>query len=371
MKGILIAGILLIVCWANAYGEIKLWNEVSPNGIDVEPGEYVDVTVWVADVENLFAAQIGMYYDPAILSFDSLRPGTLFEGKDSFFCYMHEEGYILYGETLLGGGNSVTKDLASLVIITFKVIAYGMVTFKFDEEACIFLDTNLAELPFTIIGEDTFNNAIMTDFVYSPEEPMATEDITFDGSPSKSNCGEIISYIWDFGDGTGGEGMIVVHAYAEAGSYTVSLLVTDEAGYTISAEKTVTVSEYVEPAPEGVVVDLVRRGAWPEHHHFDISSDEDTLQTLFGKIQNMGNESCYVKVRFDINGEIVESDIIELAPGEITGRRKSQHDDLKVLWGNYVAGKKYTVYAQAFGSMDLKNWTGGATIKKFSFAVVE
>jgi hypothetical protein len=107
----------------------------------------------------------------------------------------------------------------------------------------------------------------------------------------------------------------------------------------------------------------VRRCAWPEHHHFDISRDEDGFQTLFGKVQNMGSEPCYVKVRFDIDGEVVETGSILLAGGEIK--------DLSVKWNNYLPNKRYTVYAQTFGSTDLTNWIGGKKIKKFSFAVVE
>jgi PKD repeat protein len=296
-----------------------------------------------------------------------------------------------------------------------------------------------------------FNNAIQADFIYTPEEPLLGDEITFDGSPSISNCGDIISYSWDFGDGNTASGIITIHSYKSAGSYTVTLTVTDEAGYSDTTSKIVTVVEskleadftYIPEDPivseeitfdgslstsdieivsyrwdfgdgtigEGIIathsyqsvgsytvtltitdeaghsddisktinvleipdvkVDLVRRAAWPEHHHFDISSDEDGFQTLFGKVQNMGSEPCYIKVRFKINGEILETDPIWLEPRKITGTKKSNVEDLQLLWNNYTPGTKYTVYVQAFGSVDLRNWFGGKKIKKFSFTVVK
>ncbi|MGH7533208.1 MAG: DNA/RNA non-specific endonuclease [Gemmatimonadales bacterium] len=42
---------------------------------------------------------------------------------------------------------------------------------------------------------------------------------------------EALSYHWDFGDGSGGDGLQVMHAYADNGSYPVTLTVTDAFGW--------------------------------------------------------------------------------------------------------------------------------------------
>jgi PKD repeat protein len=62
------------------------------------------------------------------------------------------------------------------------------------------------------------------------EDVMAAENevIEFDGSASTSSNGGIISYTWDFGDGTTGEGARVKHAYAQYGTYKVRLTVMDD-----------------------------------------------------------------------------------------------------------------------------------------------
>jgi PKD repeat protein len=55
------------------------------------------------------------------------------------------------------------------------------------------------------------------------------ETITFDASGSTDNIG-IVSYEWDFGDGTTGTGKTVNHVYEKPGTYKVTLTVKDAAG---------------------------------------------------------------------------------------------------------------------------------------------
>ena len=56
------------------------------------------------------------------------------------------------------------------------------------------------------------------------------EPIEFDGSLSSDPNGEIVKYIWDFGDGTTAEGVKVSHAYELPGKYIVVLTVEDNEG---------------------------------------------------------------------------------------------------------------------------------------------
>lgn len=66
-------------------------------------------------------------------------------------------------------------------------------------------------------------------------------DCAFDASSSDDPDGTIASYAWDFGDGSGDTGKTTSHTYA-AGSYTVTLTVTDDEGATDSKTATVEVS---------------------------------------------------------------------------------------------------------------------------------
>jgi len=85
----------------------------------------------------------------------------------------------------------------------------------------------------------------------------ATKDVavTFDGSNSTDDIG-IVSYTWSFGDGTAESGGVSpIHTYVTAGTYTVTLTVTDTIGQTDSDTLEVVVSEPVGPVDNPPVAD--------------------------------------------------------------------------------------------------------------------
>lgn len=65
--------------------------------------------------------------------------------------------------------------------------------------------------------------------------------ITADGSGSSDEEGPIVGYAWAFGDGGTATGATATHTYAAPGTYDVTLTVTDSAGHTSSATRSVTV----------------------------------------------------------------------------------------------------------------------------------
>lgn len=65
---------------------------------------------------------------------------------------------------------------------------------------------------------------------------------TFNASSSRDLDGSIVSYGWNFGDGTTGAGITTTHGYRSPGTYTVRLIATDNRGATGAQDQSVTVS---------------------------------------------------------------------------------------------------------------------------------
>ncbi len=73
---------------------------------------------------------------------------------------------------------------------------------------------------------------------------------TFSAAGSTDSDGRITGYAWDFGDGSApAAGEQVVHAYAVAGTYTVTLTVTDDDGATTTATREVVVPAIDQGGP--------------------------------------------------------------------------------------------------------------------------
>jgi PKD repeat protein len=67
-------------------------------------------------------------------------------------------------------------------------------------------------------------------FYCSPDTPTAGEPVHFYAYSSYDPDGYIVSYKWDFGDGSSGSGVTAAHIYSAGGTYTAALTVTDNNG---------------------------------------------------------------------------------------------------------------------------------------------
>lgn len=89
-----------------------------------------------------------------------------------------------------------------------------------------------------------------------PEAVSAADctDMTCDVSSvgSRDPDGTVVAYAWDLGDGTTGTGPSLSHTYSMAGSYTITLTITDDDGATDQASGSVTV-----PSPTQEVISFV------------------------------------------------------------------------------------------------------------------
>lgn len=96
-------------------------------------------------------------------------------------------------------------------------------------------------------------------FTVSPQPVSAGIAANFDASrscASQSSCSStagITSFSWNFGDGSSGVGPVTAHTFAAAGSYMVTLTVTNDRGLTNSTAQAVSVSTSAEPTASLIV----------------------------------------------------------------------------------------------------------------------
>ena len=145
-------------------------------------------------------------------------------------------------------------------------------------------------------------------FTYTPEMPRLGDTIVFNASLSYDPDGNITSYIWDFGDGTIAEGVIVNHTFMEPGVYNVSLTVTDIDGLSSSIVYEITVA----PLPVVVNVNTDAR-IYIDDILYGTASPGDPLEI---KIKPMTGAINVTAVPLDSTYLMVTSmETVELSPG--------------------------------------------------------
>ncbi|MBN1280951.1 MAG: PKD domain-containing protein [Candidatus Thermoplasmatota archaeon] len=94
----------------------------------------------------------------------------------------------------------------------------------------------------TVIGNQTHQgNESLELTISAPDTAPANSSVLFDASGTNDPQVTILSYTWDFGDGTTGTGISLTHTYAQPGVYTVVLTVIDTGGTTHQTTFTITV----------------------------------------------------------------------------------------------------------------------------------
>jgi PKD repeat protein len=89
----------------------------------------------------------------------------------------------------------------------------------------------------------TINIPPAASFTYSPTSPTIDNLIQFTDRSTDPD-GTIVSWLWDFGDGSADNSQNPTHRYSSAGTYTVTLTVTDNGGAAGSSSKNITVSAH-------------------------------------------------------------------------------------------------------------------------------
>jgi PKD repeat protein len=111
------------------------------------------------------------------------------------------------------------------------------------------------------------------------------ENLTFNASPSYDLDGTIISYSWDFGDGTTATGVIVNHSYSQRELFQVKLTITDNDGATDTAIAT---KNIWNKSPSAIFTETINVGN-DTIISFDASESYDPDGTIVDYIWDFGD----------------------------------------------------------------------------------
>jgi len=223
-----------IVSFAWSFGDGANGNGPAVTHAYAQPGNFV-VTLTVTDRRGLSATAaqaiaIRQASRPPTAVIKAPNQGTAgqplaFDGSSS----TPGSGQIVkyewsFGDGTTGSGAQVTHAYAMAGDFTVTLTVTGADNLTASATHAIRIETQLAAV------------------INAPATGTAGRPFTWDGSGSTPGGGQIVGYDWDFGDGSTASGATVSHTYANAGSYTATLTVTDSRGRTAKATQTVTIS---------------------------------------------------------------------------------------------------------------------------------
>jgi PKD repeat protein len=208
-----------------------------------QPGTYLVKLTVIDDEGEVDSQQIAIVVSDgppvarAAVSNDAPLPGTV-------VVFMAAGSYDLQGDIVsyhweFGDGNTGTGET---IQHTYIQGGYYVVTLTVTDEAGEMAQTHLGmnvqpgqsscgDGSSSCGGSDFQPLAIITSRYFScTSNGKVGEEITLDGSASRPAVGKMVSYQWDFGDGSTGTGASVSHVYDRPWTYIITLTVVDEGG---------------------------------------------------------------------------------------------------------------------------------------------
>ena len=134
---------------------------------------------------------------------------------------------------------------ASPAVDTFTIVDIAVVPVGSDFANSV---TRVASLRLVPPGLVLPPDGLRPAFTINPTSPQDHQSVIFDASTSQAPANNpIASYSWNFGDGDTASGRTVTHQFDSAGTYIVTLTVSDAYDRTATATQSVSVNPGVEP----------------------------------------------------------------------------------------------------------------------------
>lgn len=143
-----------------------------------------------------------------------------------------------FGDGAAANGSTVSHSYAGAGSYTARLIV---------------TDKDGAQVADTAVVQISAINQSPVAVISGPTGGRVGQVLDFSGANSRDTDGSLTSYAWNFGDGTTASGVNASHSYAQAGTYEVSLTVTDNGGLTARSTVTVQVQANNQQPPVAVI----------------------------------------------------------------------------------------------------------------------
>lgn len=178
-----------------------------------------------------------------------------FSPESSGYCWAH---VISYG---LNSVNMIIKDITDpndvTILLDEKVLFTGYRKPRIDTSQAVVRAGSIIQITAIPHGVDGTYGIVRGYFEGLNQPPIAEFTYFCEGlkvsvdASGSTDDGAIVSYAWNWGDGTFGSGKITSHIYAAPGTYTISLTVTDN--YGLTDEESVEITGITNLAPVAVI----------------------------------------------------------------------------------------------------------------------
>ncbi len=193
-------------------------------------------TVYIEFMDN--AGLVSQYQDAIIL--DTTQP-TANAGANQT---VNEDTLVTFDGSASQDENEIASCTWTFTDITIQILSSKSPTYTFNTPDVYTITLNVTDA----IGNWATDTVVIT--VLDITKPTANAGqnqtvnvgttVTFNASNSTDNVG-IVSYQWNFGDGTTGVGISTTHIYTSPETYIVTLTVKDATGNTATHSKTIMV----------------------------------------------------------------------------------------------------------------------------------
>ncbi len=141
-----------------------------------------------------------------------------------------------------------------------------------------------------LYGCALFNRAPIASFNVVPTTGSSPLLVEVNASSSIDPDDDILTFAWDFGDGSFGSGVMLTHTYTDNGQYTIQLTVTDSQGQQGTTAQTIWV---IQPSdlPEAIFTASPSSGGTPLTAAFNAAASSDPNGTIMTYMWSYGDGS--------------------------------------------------------------------------------